>query len=144
MSNRGEKRGKSGATMYGRNSIEFVSCINDIVQTMIERYDNGEEIDVSKLKSQMAKKHHLHCAPKQVDIIAAIPDSHRPFLLPLIKSKPVRTASGIVAIAVMCKPHRCPNIKTNGDSCVYCPGGCDSDFEYSTQSYTGYEPTSPR
>lgn len=23
----------------------------------------------------------------------------------------------------------------------YCPGGPDSDFEYSTQAYTGYEPT---
>lgn len=28
--------------------------------------------------------------------------------------------------------------------CSYCPGGPDSDFEYSTQSYTGYEPTSMR
>ncbi|CAN8006985.1 unnamed protein product, partial [Ixodes pacificus] len=28
--------------------------------------------------------------------------------------------------------------------CRYCPGGPDSDFEYSTQSYTGYEPTSMR
>lgn len=26
----------------------------------------------------------------------------------------------------------------------YCPGGPDSDFEYSTQAYTGYEPTSMR
>lgn len=69
----------------------------------------------------------------------------------------------------MCKPHRCPHInmtgitrlillhsiRTNNDNelifpyfvgniCVYCPGGPDSDFEYSTQSYTGYEPTSMR
>jgi hypothetical protein len=29
-------------------------------------------------------------------------------------------------------------------SCRYCPGGPDSDFDYSTQSYTGYEPTSMR
>ena len=28
--------------------------------------------------------------------------------------------------------------------CRYCPGGPDSDFDYSTQSYTGYEPTSMR
>jgi elongator complex protein 3 len=27
---------------------------------------------------------------------------------------------------------------------VYCPGGPDSDFEYSAQAYTGYEPTSMR
>lgn len=32
----------------------------------------------------------------------------------------------------------------SGNICVYCPGGPDSDFEYSTQSYTGYEPTSMR
>ena len=39
----------------------------------------------------------------------------------------------------MCKPHRCPHIAMTGNICVYCPGGPDSDFEYSTQSYTGYE-----
>lgn len=47
-------------------------------------------------------------------------------------------------VAVMCKPHRCPHINMTGNICVYCPGGPDSDFEYSTQSYTGYEPTSMR
>ena len=47
-------------------------------------------------------------------------------------------------MAVMSKPHRCPHIATTGNICVYCPGGPDSDFEYSTQSYTGYEPTSMR
>ncbi|RDB22151.1 hypothetical protein Hypma_010656 [Hypsizygus marmoreus] len=31
-----------------------------------------------------------------------------------------------------------------GNICVYCPGGPDSDFDCSTQSYTGYEPTSMR
>jgi histone acetyltransferase (RNA polymerase elongator complex component) len=31
-----------------------------------------------------------------------------------------------------------------GNICVYCPGGPDLDFEYSTQSYTGYELTSMR
>lgn len=50
----------------------------------------------------------------------------------------------IAVVAVMCKPHRCPHISMTGNICVYCPGGPDSDFEYSTQSYTGYEPTSMR
>ena len=45
---------------------------------------------------------------------------------------------------LLCKPHRCPHIAYTGNICVYCPGGPDSDFEYSTQSYTGYEPTSMR
>ena len=33
---------------------------------------------------------------------------------------------------------------SNYDLDRYCPGGPDSDFDYSTQSYTGYEPTSMR
>lgn len=37
-----------------------------------------------------------------------------------------------------------PNSPPPGNICIYCPGGPDSDFEYSTQSYTGYEPTSMR
>jgi elongator complex protein 3 len=61
-----------------------------------------------------------------------------------LRAKPVRSASGIAVVAVMSKPHRCPHIATTGAICVYCPGGPDSDFEYSTQSYTGYEPTSMR
>lgn len=61
-----------------------------------------------------------------------------------LRAKPIRTASGIAVVAVMSKPHRCPHIATTGNICIYCPGGPDSDFEYSTQSYTGYEPTSMR
>jgi hypothetical protein len=83
-------------------------------------------------------------APKLVEIIAAVPEEFRERLLPQLKAKPVRTASGIAVVAVMSKPHRCPHIATTGNICVYCPGGPDSDFEYSTQSYTGYEPTSMR
>jgi elongator complex protein 3 len=82
--------------------------------------------------------------PNIVSIIAAIPEEHKATLLPLIRAKPVRTASGIAVVAVMCKPHRCPHIAMTGNICVYCPGGPDSDFEYSTQSYTGFEPTSMR
>ena len=63
--------------------------------------------------------------------------------LPMYVSFPSH-ASQIAVVAVMCKPHRCPHINMTGNICVYCPGGPDSDFEYSTQSYTGYEPTSMR
>lgn len=72
-----------------------------------------------------------------MDIIAALPDDHREQLKPYLKAKPVRSASGISVVAVMAKPHRCPHIAMTGNVCVYCPGGPDSDFEYSTQAYTG-------
>ncbi len=93
---------------------------------------------------EITKKNRVSKAPKLVEIISALPENYKNKLTPLLKAKPVRTASGIAVVAVMCKPHRCPHIATTGNICVYCPGGPDSDFEYSTQSYTGYEPTSMR
>lgn len=155
----------------------------------------------------MSKKHGYGGVPRLVDIISAIPDEYKKALLPKLKARPIRTASGvrfslqyhlllrpsivfrlgpcsckrrvrkerkadyqsrfvqIAVVAVMCKPHRCPHIAMTGNICVYvnpshlsvcpihsvrvrvysyCPGGPDSDFDYSTQSYTGYEPTSMR
>eukprot|EP00744_Colponema_vietnamica_P005302 GILI01007777.1.p1 GENE.GILI01007777.1~~GILI01007777.1.p1 ORF type:complete len:551 (+),score=107.80 GILI01007777.1:45-1697(+) len=121
-----------------------VKTIAEIVNTVIASFEKHEQVNLTKLKANLAQKNGLKRMPKLVDIIAAIPDSHRAKLLPFIKAKPVRTASGIAVVAVMCKPHRCPHIATTGNICVYCPGGPDSDFEYSTQSYTGYEPTSMR
>ena len=99
---------------------------------------------MTKLKTRIAAKYKMKGMPKIVDILAALPESHKDKLTPFLKGKPVRTASGIAVVAVMSKPHRCPHIAMTGNICVYCPGGPDSDFEYSTQSYTGYEPTSMR
>ena len=92
----------------------------------------------------MAAKHGLHAIPKLIEIIAALPEQHRERLAPFLRTKPVRSASGVAVVAVMCKPHRCPHLAFTGSVCAYCPGGPDSDFEYSTQAYTGYEPTSMR
>ncbi|UJR27254.1 hypothetical protein I4U23_008549 [Adineta vaga] len=122
----------------------MLTTISDVVKQLIDAYEQGKDIDLNKVKCKASAKYGLSLQPRLVDIIAAIPESHKKMLLPKIKAKPVRTASGIVVVAVMCKPHRCPHIAMTGNICVYCPGGPDSDFEYSTQSYTGYEPTSMR
>lgn len=121
-----------------------VRAIAEIVSAMSERSRRGEIVDLNALKSAACRKYGLSRAPKLVEMIAAVPESDRDALLPKLRAKPVRTASGIAVVAVMSKPHRCPHIATTGNICVYCPGGPDSDFEYSTQSYTGYEPTSMR
>ncbi|KAI5476227.1 histone acetyltransferase [Pseudohyphozyma bogoriensis] len=117
---------------------------SEIVRLLLEAHNAGESVNLNALKSQVAKKYGASVIPRLVDIIAAVPQEVRDILLPKLKAKPVRTASGIAVVAVMAKPHRCPHIAMTGNICVYCPGGPDSDFEYSTQSYTGYEPTSMR
>jgi elongator complex protein 3 len=109
-----------------------IKTISDIVSQLIAAYDRGEKINLSKLKMQCAQQNKLAKTPKIVDILAALPETHKDKLMPILKGKPVRTASGVAVVAVMSKPHRCPHIAMTGNICVYCPGGPDSDFEYST------------
>ncbi|OON15314.1 histone acetyltransferase, ELP3 family, partial [Opisthorchis viverrini] len=147
----------------------MVMTIGEIIAQLIKAVEEKRDVNLNKLKAEVASKYGLSSQPRLVDLIAAVPSEHKHALLPRLKAKPVRSASGvrktsfesnhnilqIVVIAVMCKPHRCPHIAMTGnsgfpedpvdsDTFSYCPGGPDSDFEYSTQSYTGYEPTSMR
>ncbi|XP_015515627.1 elongator complex protein 3 isoform X1 [Neodiprion pinetum] len=122
----------------------MMMTIGEIIQDLLTAHEERRDVDLNKLKTRISSKYGLSSSPRLVDIIAAVPLDAKKILLPKLKAKPIRTASGIAVVAVMCKPHRCPHINMTGNICVYCPGGPDSDFEYSTQSYTGYEPTSMR
>ncbi|XP_064197140.1 elongator complex protein 3 isoform X2 [Anguilla rostrata] len=122
----------------------MMMTIADVIKQLVEAHEEGKDVNLNKVKTKTSAKYGLSAQPRLVDIIAALPQHYRRTLLPKLKAKPIRTASGIAVVAVMCKPHRCPHISFTGNICVYCPGGPDSDFEYSTQSYTGYEPTSMR
>ncbi|XP_071532904.1 elongator complex protein 3 isoform X1 [Panulirus ornatus] len=137
----GQNRKKGPA--LSREELRMLT-VGEIVQELIKAQKEQRDVNLNKLKTRISSKYGLHSSPRLVDIIAAVPHEHKKVLLPKLRAKPVRTASGIAVVAVMCKPHRCPHINMTGNICVYCPGGPDSDFEYSTQSYTGYEPTSMR
>ncbi|XP_048701789.2 elongator complex protein 3 [Caretta caretta] len=159
----GPRRGEEGAVPGGRlvaarggSSMKqkkkgdlshaelMMMTIADVIKQLIEAHEQGRDVNLNKVKTKTSAKYGLSAQPRLVDIIAAVPPQYRKVLVPKLKAKPIRTASGIAVVAVMCKPHRCPHINFTGNICVYCPGGPDSDFEYSTQSYTGYEPTSMR
>ena len=121
-----------------------VLVVREIIETLLEAHEKNKDVDLTKLRCKIASKYQVGKVPSLVDIISGVPQQHKSILLPKLRAKPIRSASGIAVVAVMCKPHRCPHINYTGNVCVYCPGGPDSDFEYSTQSYTGYEPTSMR
>lgn len=139
--------------MVGKRKNEFahltveerkVITVAEVIQELIKAHDEKRNVNLNALKHKVASKYGIETSPRLVDIIAAVPLDYKKILVPKLLAKPIRTASGIAVVAVMCKPHRCPHINMTGNICVYCPGGPDSDFEYSTQSYTGYEPTSMR
>ncbi|RLG53806.1 MAG: tRNA uridine(34) 5-carboxymethylaminomethyl modification radical SAM/GNAT enzyme Elp3 [Thermoproteota archaeon] len=60
--------------------------------------------------------------------------------IPKPRKKPSRSASGVVVVAVMCKPMKCPK----SEPCIFCPGGPGSVFGDTPQSYTGLEPAARR
>ncbi|TNN31797.1 Elongator complex protein 3 [Liparis tanakae] len=93
----------------------MMMTIADVIKQLVEAHEEGIDINLNKVKTKTSAKYGLEALPRLIAVVA-----------------------------VMCKPHRCPHISFTGNICVYCPGGPDSDFEYSTQSYTGYEPTSMR
>ncbi|KAG0434253.1 Elongator complex protein 3 [Dictyocoela muelleri] len=123
--------------------MNMLSLANKIANHLIDLHKQKKEINIDTIRSEFTRKYKYSGIPRIVDIIAAIPEEYKQ-LIHQLRAKPVRTASGVAIVAVMCKPHRCPHIALTGNICVYCPGGPDSDFEYSTQSYTGFEPTSMR
>ena len=102
-------------------------------------------INLNAVKNAAARKHGLKRNLKLVELIRAVPDEHRGALLPAAPRQTRANGFGHVGRRRHVQAHRCPHIATTGNIWrAYCPGGPDSDFEYSTQSYTGYEPTSMR
>ena len=88
------------------------------------------------MKVTLARKHALDRVPSDADILREVPPEHRNGLLPLLRTKAVREASGVVTVAAMSSPEKCPHGK-----CLYCPGGVENN---SPQSYTGREPAAMR
>jgi elongator complex protein 3 len=72
-----------------------VKAISEIVEALIQAHRARKNINLSSLKQQYASKNNLSGIPKTVDIIAAIPENYKKQILPKIKAKPVRTASGV-------------------------------------------------
>ena len=88
--------------------------VSDIIKELISAHKSKKDVNLNKLKTRIASKHGSPAQPRLVDIISAVPQEYRKILLPKLRAKPVRTASGIAVVAVMCKPHRCPHITFTG------------------------------
>ncbi|RLE46973.1 tRNA uridine(34) 5-carboxymethylaminomethyl modification radical SAM/GNAT enzyme Elp3 [Candidatus Woesearchaeota archaeon] len=91
---------------------------------------NLNKKELNKLKIELCKKYKLNKVPPNYDLVLHGIK---------IKTKPMRTQSGVSVIALMTKPSRCPHGK-----CIYCPGGVKSSFGDVPQSYTGHEPSALR
>ncbi|MFP4402411.1 MAG: tRNA uridine(34) 5-carboxymethylaminomethyl modification radical SAM/GNAT enzyme Elp3 [Candidatus Nanoarchaeia archaeon] len=95
---------------------------------------------LNSLKTKLAKKHNINSVVKNPQILGyAKTNQEREKLIKAFNTKPIREASGVTVVALFAKPHSCPHGK-----CMYCPGGPDSPFGDTPQSYTGHEPAAMR
>ena len=76
----------------------LIRCCTDIVRALLAAHANKEDINLNALKTRISKKHRCNVVPRLVDIIAAVPQEARDILLPKLRAKPVRTASGVSLI----------------------------------------------
>lgn len=71
-----------------------------IASSLIKAHESNTTISLNVLRAQASKKFGFGGVPRLVDIISAIPDEWRKVLLPRLKARPVRTASGVSVLCI--------------------------------------------
>lgn len=66
-----------------------------IAAELIRSHDANESVSLNELRAKMSKKFGFGGVPRLVDIISAIPDDYKKALLPKLRARPIRTASGV-------------------------------------------------
>jgi elongator complex protein 3 len=95
--------------------------------------------EFTQRKMELAKEFRLGIIPSDIMVLTHLSAEEFARAKDMLRTKPVRTDSGVTVIAVMTKPLPCPHGK-----CTYCPGGPSSYFGDVPQSYTGHEPATLR
>ncbi|MEK6899694.1 MAG: tRNA uridine(34) 5-carboxymethylaminomethyl modification radical SAM/GNAT enzyme Elp3 [Nanoarchaeota archaeon] len=106
-------------------------------QIKIQKIQDQDTLNL--LKKNIAKKHHLHKTPTNIEVLVSLPNEEIANFKKILLSKPTRTISGVSPVAVMTAPARCPHGK-----CTFCPGGIGSPWGDVPQSYSGHEPATMR
>jgi elongator complex protein 3 len=114
--------------------------LNTIAREIIDELltsQNPSRVTVSLVKLKVCSKYGADHIPSNAEIIENLASDERVKLVPLLRSKDVRSLSGVCVVAVMTKPYPCPK----DEPCAYCPGGPSQGVP---QSYTGREPACMR
>jgi elongator complex protein 3 len=117
--------------------LNYQDALREIIETLKDTSSPSHD-SIDHIKRQIAGKYQLEKMPSNSELIAVLADEEEEArLLPILRRKATRTISGVTVIAVMTKPHLCPQV----EPCAYCPGGPTIGVP---QSYTGFEPAAMR
>jgi len=115
--------------MVAQNSFRE-KAIDEIITAIL---DSEGRMDVEALKREISKKYNLGAFIRNSELVRRARERGYENLIPLLRKRPMRSASGIVNIAIMTISD-CPHGR-----CTYCPKG-----EGTPNSYTGFEPATMR
>lgn len=102
---------------------------------LYEALETGK-VNLTEEKKKVCDSLKMDRIPKNGEIMACLEPVEASYFSHILRSKPVRTASGVSVVAVMTRPFDCPH-----GTCLFCPGGT----RFGTpQSYTGEEPAARR
>lgn len=75
----------------------FMRACSDIANALIQDYESQvdptkpkKDINLNKLRGQIAKKHKLASQPPLTAIISAVPEHYKKYILPKLIAKPIR------------------------------------------------------
>ncbi len=97
---------------------------------------NAEPEALRKLKTGICRKWQVSRMFSNADLLEAIGGRATPAIREKLRTRNVRSLSGVSVIALMMRPDWCPH-----GTCLYCPGGPNTN---SPKSYTGFEPAARR
>ncbi|MBU2639052.1 MAG: tRNA uridine(34) 5-carboxymethylaminomethyl modification radical SAM/GNAT enzyme Elp3 [Nanoarchaeota archaeon] len=117
--------------------MEFDEFCKLLIKELVSNKVKTPE-EAIKLRGALCRQYHPSKMPSFIQILAHASNEEYT-KLKFLQSKPSRTIAGVSPIAIMTKPMKCPHGK-----CVMCPGGVDSFFGNTPQSYTGKEPAARR
>jgi hypothetical protein len=92
---------------YCSHSPELILCLglsqaeqllrvtSAIAAELIKAHDANESVSLNEIRARLSKKFGFSGVPRLVDIISAVPDDYKKVLLPKLRARPVRTASGV-------------------------------------------------
>jgi elongator complex protein 3 len=77
----------------------YMRACADIASALIQDYEaqaNGtkakKDLNLNKLRGEIAKKNYLKSQPPLTAIIAAVPEHYKKYILPKLIAKPIRTS----------------------------------------------------
>lgn len=66
-----------------------------IALELMKAHDEGKTVNLNELRARRSKRSGYSGVPRLVDIISAVPEDYKKALLPKLKARPIRTASGV-------------------------------------------------